>query len=25
MRMCREVIDDSTTIDDPAQGESFQV
>jgi L-ascorbate metabolism protein UlaG (beta-lactamase superfamily) len=25
MRMCREVIDEVTTIDDPAQGESFQV
>ncbi|HSK06412.1 MAG TPA: MBL fold metallo-hydrolase [Acidimicrobiia bacterium] len=25
MRMCRSVIDDSITIDDPAQGESFQV
>jgi hypothetical protein len=25
MRMCRSVIDDSITIDDPAQGETFQV
>ena len=25
MRMCREVIDDSITIDDPAQEETFQV